>query len=94
MDSFIKFLKDIREIYSKDGLQKDIRLAFKPQIERYTQNFFSKFDFDYSGLVLCEDYDISIVGASGESDISMASGGEKIAIALALRLGITNTLSN
>ena len=93
LDSFIKFLKDIREIYSKDGLQKDIRLAFKPQIERYTQNFFSKFDFDYSGLVLSEDYDISIVGASGESDISMASGGEKIAIALSLRLGIASAIT-
>ena len=93
LDSFIKFLKDIREIYSKDGLQKDIRLAFRPQIERYTQNFFGKFDFDYSGLVLSEDYDISIVGASGESDISMASGGEKIAIALSLRLGIAQSVT-
>ena len=93
LDEFIKFLKDIREIYSKDGLQKDIRLAFRPQIEKYTQDFFSKFDFDYSGLVLSEDYDINIVGPSGESDISMASGGEKIAIALSLRLGIASAIT-
>lgn len=93
LDSFIKFLKDIREIYSKDGLQKDIRLAFRPQIEKYTQDFFSKFDFDYSGLTLSEDYDINIVGPSGESDISMASGGEKIAIALSLRLGIASAIT-
>lgn len=93
LDSFIKFLKDIREIYSKDGLQKDIRLAFRPQIEKYTQDFFSKFDFDYSGLALSEDYDINIIGPSGESDISMASGGEKIAIALSLRLGIASAIT-
>ena len=93
LDSFIKFLKDVREIYSKDGLQKDIRLAFRPQIEKYTQDFFSKFDFDYSGLALSEDYDINIIGPSGESDISMASGGEKIAIALSLRLGIASAIT-
>ena len=93
LDSFIKFLKNIREIYSKDGLQKDIRLAFRPQIEKYTQDFFSKFDFDYFGLTLSEDYDINIIGASGENDISMASGGEKIAIALSLRLGIASAIT-
>lgn len=94
MDEFIKFLKDIREIYSKDGLQKDIRLTFKPQIEKNTQNFFNKFNFDYSGLKLSDDYDIVIVGPAGDSDIDMVSGGEKIAIALSLRLGIAQSITS
>ena len=68
-------------------------MAFKPQIEKYTQDFFNKFDFDYSGLNLTEDYDISITGPSGDSDIGMASGGEKIAIALSLRLGIASAIT-
>lgn len=93
LDDFIQFLKHLRELYSKDGLQKDIRLAFRPQIEKYTQDFFNKFDFDYSGLNLTEDYDISITGPSGDSDIGMASGGEKIAIALSLRLGIASAIT-
>ena len=93
LDEFILFLKDIRELYSKDGLQKNIRLSFKPQIEKYTQSFFSKFNFDYSGLKLSDDYDIIITGPSGESDISMVSGGEKIAIALSLRLGIAQSVT-
>ena len=93
LDEFIQFLKHLRELYSKDGLQKDIRLAFRPQIEKYTQDFFNKFDFDYSGLNLTEDYDISITGPSGDSDIGMASGGEKIAIALSLRLGIASAIT-
>lgn len=93
LDDFIKFLKEVRELYSKDGLQKDIRLSFKPKIENYTQNFFNKFDFDYTGLRLSEDYDIVITGPSGDSDISMVSGGEKIAIALSLRLGIASAIT-
>ena len=44
-------------------------------------------------MALSEDYDINIIGPSGESDISMASGGEKIAIALSLRLGIASAIT-
>ena len=53
----------------------------------------NKFDFDYTGLKLSEDYDIVITGPSGDSDISMVSGGEKIAIALSLRLGIASAIT-
>ena len=40
-----------------------------------------------------DEYNISIYGPEGESNIEMVSGGEKIAIALALRLGITQAMS-
>ena len=36
-----------------------------------------------------EDYEVTVFGPEGEASMSMVSGGEKIAIALALRLGIT-----
>ena len=35
-----------------------------------------------------------VYGPEGESSLSMVSGGEKIAIALALRLGITQAMAN
>lgn len=44
LDEFIAFLKDIRELYSKDGLQKTIRLSFRPQIQKYTQEFLLNLD--------------------------------------------------
>lgn len=93
LNNFISLLKNIRELYSKDGLQKDIRLSFKPKIEYYTQEFFNKFDFDYSTLQLSDDYDIVLIGPSGETNASMISGGEKIAVALALRLGIAQAIT-
>ena len=92
LDDFIKFLKNIRENYGKDGLQKTIRLSFRPQIQKYTQEFFSKFGFDYSSLTITDDYDIVISGAAGDSDVSMISGGERIAVALAFRLGIAQAV--
>ena len=92
LDDFVKFLKNIRENYGKDGLQKIIRLSFRPQIQKYTQEFFSKFGFDYSSLTITDDYDIVISGAAGDSDVSMISGGERIAVALAFRLGIAQAV--
>ena len=41
-----------------------------------------------------DNYDIILYGPNGESLSHMISGGEKIAVALALRLGITKSISN
>ena len=40
-----------------------------------------------------DEYNVTVYGPEGESSMSMVSGGEKIAIALALRLGITQAIS-
>ena len=86
-------LEDLRTLYSKDGIQKDLRSQSRPLIQKYTREFFEKFNFNYSDLILDDEYNISIYGPEGESNIEMVSGGEKIAIALALRLGITQAMS-
>ena len=86
-------LEDFRTLYSKDGIQKDLRSQSRPLIQKYTREFFEKFNFNYSDLILDDEYNISIYGPEGEANIEMVSGGEKIAIALALRLGITQAMS-
>lgn len=93
LKDFLKLLDHIREIYGKDGVQKDLRNISRPMIEQNTREFFDKFNFEYSDIRLDEDYDVTVYGPSGESNLDMISGGEKIAVALALRLGITQTLS-
>ena len=45
-----------------------------------------------SRTTLDDEYDVTVYGPEGESSMSMVSGGEKIAIALALRLGITQQI--
>ncbi len=90
---YINLLKHIREIYSKNGIQRDLRNISKPLIQKYTKEFFNEFNFNYSDLTLDEDYDVTVYGPEGESSMTMVSGGEKIAIALALRLGITQAMS-
>ncbi len=89
----VAILKDIRELYSKNGIQRELRNNSRPIIQKNTKEFFDDFNFDYSDLTLDEDYNVTLWGPEGESSMSMISGGEKIATALALRLGITKSMA-
>lgn len=93
LNEYIHLLTVFRDLYSKNGIQRDLRNRSRPLIQKYTKNFFSQFNFDYSDLIMDEDYNITVFGPEGESTLDMVSGGEKIAIALSLRLGITQALS-
>ena len=93
VSDYIGLLKYIRALYGKNGIQKDLRNISRPLIQKYTKEFFNEFNFNYSDLTLDEDYDVTVYGPEGESSMTMVSGGEKIAIALALRLGITQAMS-
>ncbi|MCC7553178.1 MAG: AAA family ATPase [Methanobacteriaceae archaeon] len=93
IEDLLGVLTEIRELYSKNGIQKELRNFSRPLIQKYTKEFFEKFNFNYSDLILDEDYNISVFGPEGETNIDMVSGGEKIAIALALRLAITQAMS-
>ena len=87
VDDYISILKHIRELYSRGGVQKDLRNISRPAIQKHTKEFFNEFNFNYSDLTIDEDYEVTVYGPEGESSISMVSGGEKIAIALALKIG-------
>lgn len=90
---YIYVLKDFREFYGKNGIQKDLRSQSTPLIQKYAREFFDKFNFNYSDLKLSDEYDISVYGPKGKVKLGMVSGGEKIAIALSLRLAITQVMS-
>ncbi|MCR5026032.1 MAG: SMC family ATPase [Methanobrevibacter sp.] len=91
--NFVDLLKNLRELYGKNGIQKDLRNNSRPIIQKNTKDFFDDFNFNYSDLTLDEDYEVTVWGPEGESSMSMVSGGEKIAVALALRLGITKSMA-
>ena len=93
ISQYLVLLKDIRELYGKNGIQKELRNNSRPIIQKNTKEFFDDFNFNYSDLILDDDYNVTVRGPEGESSMSMVSGGEKIAIALALRLGITKSMA-
>jgi exonuclease SbcC len=94
VSDYINLLSHIRNLYSKNGIQKDLRNISRPAIQKHTKEYFKEFNFNYSDLTIDEDYEVTVYGPEGESSMSMVSGGEKIAIALALRLGITQAMAN
>lgn len=85
-ESFIEFIDHVRSFYHRDGVQSELRRRSLPLIQKYTQEYFQQFNFNYSNLTITDDYEIQL--NNGESSLNMASGGEEIGIALALRLGI------
>ena len=94
ISDYMNLLNHIRNLFSKNGIQKDLRNISRPIIQKHTKEFFNEFNFNYSDLTLDDEYNVTVYGPEGESSMSMVSGGEKIAVALALRLGITQAMAN
>lgn len=92
IEKFVNLLVEIRKLFDKSGLQKELRIKSGPVIQDHMRDFFRFFNFDYSDLSLDDNYDVTLFGPSGETTSEMISGGERIAAALALRLGIARTL--
>jgi len=93
VDGFIRLLNKIRTAYGKDGVQKMIRARARPLLERSTRDLFERFNLAYSDIKIDDDYNIAVIGPSGEQQIEQISGGERVALAIALRLAIAQVLS-
>lgn len=93
VDNFIGLLNKIRTAYGKDGVQKMIRARARPLLERSTRDLFERFNLAYSDIKIDDDYNIAVMGPSGEQQIEQISGGERVALAIALRLAIAQVLS-
>jgi exonuclease SbcC len=93
VDGFIGLLNRIRTAYGKDGVQKMIRATARPLLERSSRDLFERFNLAYSDIKIDDDYNISVIGPAGEQDIDQISGGERVALAIALRLAIAQVLS-
>jgi exonuclease SbcC len=93
VDKFIGVLNRIRDAYGKDGIQKLIRARTRPLLEKSTRDLFERFNLAYSDIKIDDDYNISVIGPLGVQDIDQISGGERVALAIALRLAIAQVLS-
>ncbi len=93
LKAFKALLERIRHVFHKDRLQKELRVRARPLIEEYTRDVFLSFNLPYSDVTLTDDYSIIVHGPNGEERVDMLSGGERIAAALALRVGLSRALS-
>ncbi len=91
--TFIGDLKRVRNSYHKDGVQKLLRKKITPLLSELATEYIESFNMDITDVYLSEDFDISVIKGSVEVPISLLSGGEKVAVGLALRLAIAKALS-
>ncbi len=92
IDKLVSLLKKIREAYSKDGLQRIIRSKAKELVEYYLKEIVSSFNLNISDVSLDEDFNITVTTPSGEQPVETISGGERVALAIALRLALAKAL--
>jgi exonuclease SbcC len=90
---FLELLRDIKRAFSRDGLQRSIRKVFAPRITTFAKQYLEMFNININDISVDEDLDISVLGRTGKISINSISGGEKVAVAIILRLAIAKLLS-
>ncbi|MBS7648577.1 MAG: AAA family ATPase [Candidatus Bathyarchaeia archaeon] len=93
VEGFVRILQNIRSAFHKDGIQRLIRARSRPMLERLTRDFLERFNLEFSDVQIDDDYNISVVGPAGLQGIEQISGGERVALAISLRLAIARVLS-
>ena len=90
---FIDKLETIRKALSKDRAQKMLRQEFAPYISKYAREYIEEFNLDITDIEVDEDFNIKIMKSSGIISKDSLSGGEKVAVAIAIRLAIAKVLA-
>ncbi len=95
----IKKYKKVEEALGPRGIQKIIRDNALYELPRITNIIFSAFDFPFQQVKFSENFDISLLAPTVEKtdryvSASAISGGQRVALGLALRLAIGKFLSN
>ena len=85
-------LKRIQKVLEPNGLPRLIRLKAKKIIEMLMQQFIVRFGIDALGIELDPEYNVYLLTRDGKKSVTMLSGGERIALALAFRLAIARAL--
>lgn len=92
MRKFVGDLEKIRWAFSKDGVQRMLREFALPLISERAGEYLEKFNIGISGVRIDEDFNIYVMTTAGELPIKSISGGQKVAVGIALRLAIASAL--
>jgi exonuclease SbcC len=93
IENAIKTIKIIRGVFSKDGIQKLIRQRITPLISQLATNYIDQFNLDITGISMDEDLEIKVSKGGDLMPLQLLSGGEKVAVAIALRLALARALA-
>jgi exonuclease SbcC len=87
-------LEEIRKAFDRDGVQKIIRKRFSAYISNKTVSLIASFNLNIDDVTVDEDLDIRVSQNGTMESIDSLSGGERTALAIAVRLAISSYLGN
>ncbi|MEM0294747.1 MAG: SMC family ATPase [Candidatus Korarchaeum sp.] len=93
LEIFRSRIQKVRDLFSKDkGIQSALRERAKPLVGRELNEIFGTFGFDYDSIELDDNFTPMLRRGGRDYPFDMLSGGERISLALALRLAIARYL--
>jgi len=94
LEKFLNSLKKIRDLFYRDGpLQNTIRNDAVMRIENNARKLLQEFNLPFIDISVDKDFNILVYGRDGAQTLDMLSGGEKVAVALVIRLAIAAALT-
>ncbi len=85
----ISTLGKIREAFDYNGIQSIIRKDASASMTNLTRKYLQSFNLDFDDISIDENFDIKVTQNSMEQTLESLSGGEKTALAIAIRLSVT-----
>ncbi|MCL5665973.1 MAG: AAA family ATPase [Candidatus Thermoplasmatota archaeon] len=90
IENALKKLWNIKRSFDKDGIQSYIRRESSEAITEKTRRLASEFGLDIDDVRISEDFDVDVSVEGNVRSLSSLSGGEKTALAIALRLAVAD----
>lgn len=91
MRKSIETINKLRAAFGVDGIQKYLRQKASEFITNGTRQILSSFSLDFDDVLVNEDFDVA-VQKNGLLELDALSGGERIALSIALRISISRFL--
>ncbi|WP_337859859.1 AAA family ATPase [Ferroplasma sp.] len=85
----ISVLGKIRDSFDYNGVQAIIRKDASTSMTNLTRKYLQSFNLDFDDIAIDENFDIKVTQNSMEQTLESLSGGEKTALAIAIRLSVT-----
>ncbi|MBN2014618.1 MAG: SMC family ATPase [Candidatus Altiarchaeota archaeon] len=92
----INLLKEAQEIFhTNKGIVKYLRERYIAQLSNYTSHYFQRINQNpkYREMAFDKDYNIEVKTTEGVFSLDQLSGGEKVQLAIALRIALIELLS-
>jgi len=96
-DKEMRLLSQAREVFHTDkGIQKYLRDRYINQLNNLLTYYFKRINENprYREIVFDKNYEIQVKTSEGDMTVDQLSGGEKIQLAITLRIALTEILSH